>query len=181
MNNYISSINHFDSFYFCFHLILSWHKYLYFIYTQTGTLIMIFGVTRPSIALFVGLRYLFTQFDIPVRRWDIDKIIGIWLVNLIISSLSPCTIHYIIKSSHNFIIIIIKTEGFDYIKCEPVIFYSVCLKFSHFSQLSFIQYTGLCVFSLLSWIYDICHDMFKSFNHHQVGSINRQPLLRVRS
>ena len=58
---------------------------------------------------------------------------------------------------------------------------SVCLRLRQFSQLSFIQYKGLCVFSLpnspvmIVWMCTLC------YYHHQIGSMNHYPLFRVRS
>ena len=57
---------------------------------------------------------------------------------------------------------------------------SVLVRLSIFSQLSVIQYMGLCVFSLpnslvIERIYTL------SYYHHQIGSMNYYPLFRVRS
>ena len=58
---------------------------------------------------------------------------------------------------------------------------SVWLRLSIFSQLSIIQYMGLCVFSLpislvmIEMIYTFSH------HHHQIGSMNYYPLFRARS
>ena len=59
---------------------------------------------------------------------------------------------------------------------------SVCLRLILSSQLSFIQYTGLCVFSLLNspvMIVRMC--TLSYYHHHQIGDMNLQPLFRVRS
>ena len=58
---------------------------------------------------------------------------------------------------------------------------SVWVRLSIFSQLSIIQYMGLCVFSL-----PICLVMIEmiytlSYYHHQIGSMNYYPLFRARS
>ena len=49
---------------------------------------------------------------------------------------------------------------------------SVCLRLRQFSQLSFIQYTGLCVFSLPSSPVMIVRMCTLSYYHHQIGSMN---------
>ena len=49
---------------------------------------------------------------------------------------------------------------------------SVCLRFRQFSQLSFIQYMGLCVFSLPNSPVMIVRMCALSYYHHQIGSIN---------
>ena len=57
----------------------------------------------------------------------------------------------------------------------------VCLRLSLFSQLSFIQYVRLCVFSLLNFPVMIARMCTLSFHHHQIGSMNHWPLFRARS
>ena len=58
---------------------------------------------------------------------------------------------------------------------------SVCLRLRLFSQLSFIQYIGLCVFSLPNSPVMIVRMCILSYYHHQIGSMNHEPLFRVRS
>ena len=58
---------------------------------------------------------------------------------------------------------------------------SVCLRLRRFSQLSFIQYLGLCVFSLPNSPVTIVRMCALSYYHHQTGSMNHWPLFRVRS
>ena len=58
---------------------------------------------------------------------------------------------------------------------------SVCLRLRQFSQLSCIQYMGLCVFSLPISPVMIVRMCTLSYYHHQTGSMNHQPLFRVRS
>ena len=58
---------------------------------------------------------------------------------------------------------------------------SVCQRFRQFSQLSFIQYMGLCVFSLPNSPVMIVRMCTLSYHHHPTGSMNREPLFRVRS
>ena len=60
---------------------------------------------------------------------------------------------------------------------------SVCLRLILSSQLSFIQYMGLCVFSLLNSPVMIVRMCILSYyhHHHQIGDMNHQPLFRVRS
>ena len=48
---------------------------------------------------------------------------------------------------------------------------SVCLRFRQFSQLSFIQYMGLCVFSLPNSPVMIVRVCTLSYYHHQIGSM----------
>ena len=49
---------------------------------------------------------------------------------------------------------------------------SVCLRLRQFSQLSFIQYMGLCVFSLPNSPVMITRMCTLSYYHHQTGSMN---------
>ena len=58
---------------------------------------------------------------------------------------------------------------------------SVCVRLSIFSQLSTIQYMGLCVFSLRISLVMIERINTMSYYHHQIGSMNYYPLFRVRS
>ena len=58
---------------------------------------------------------------------------------------------------------------------------SVWLRLSIFSQLSIIQYMGLCVFSLPISLVMIERIYTLSYYHHQIGSMNYYPLFRVRS
>ena len=57
-----------------------------------------------------------------------------------------------------------------------------CVRLSIFSQLSIIQYVGLCVFSLPIFICDDWENIYTlSYYYHQIGSMNYCPLFRVRS
>ena len=58
---------------------------------------------------------------------------------------------------------------------------NVCLRLRQFSQLSFIQYMGLCVFSLSYSPVMIVIICSLSYYHHHIGSMNHWPLFRVRS
>ena len=58
---------------------------------------------------------------------------------------------------------------------------SVWVRLSIFSQLSIIQYMGLCVFSLPISLVMIERIYTLSYYHHQIGSMNYYPLFRVRS
>ena len=58
---------------------------------------------------------------------------------------------------------------------------SVCLRLRQFFLLSFIQYMGLCVFSLPNSPVMIVRMCTLSYYHHQTGSMNHKPLFRVRS
>ena len=49
---------------------------------------------------------------------------------------------------------------------------SVCLKLRQFFQLSFIQYTRLCVFSLPNSSVTIARMCTLSYYHHRIGSMN---------
>ena len=57
----------------------------------------------------------------------------------------------------------------------------VWVRLSIFSQLSIIQYVGLCVFSLPISFVMIERLYILSYYHHQIGSMNYYPLFRVRS
>ena len=50
---------------------------------------------------------------------------------------------------------------------------SVCLRLRQLSQLSYIQYMGLCVFSLSNYPVMIMRMCTLSYYHHQTGSMNR--------
>ena len=59
---------------------------------------------------------------------------------------------------------------------------SVWVRLSIFSQLSIIQYMGLCVFSLpisLTVMIEMIYTLY--YYHHQIGSMNYYPLFRARS
>ena len=58
---------------------------------------------------------------------------------------------------------------------------SVWVRLSIFSQLSIIQYMGLCVFSLPISFVMIERIYTLSYYHHQIGSMNFYQLFRVRS
>ena len=58
---------------------------------------------------------------------------------------------------------------------------SVWVRLSIFSQLSIIQYMGLCVFSLPILLVMIDRIYTLSYYHHQIGSMNYYPLFRVGS
>ena len=58
---------------------------------------------------------------------------------------------------------------------------SVWVRLSINSQLSIIQYMGLCVLSLLISFVMIERIYILSYYHHQIGSMNHYPLFRVRS
>ena len=59
---------------------------------------------------------------------------------------------------------------------------SVWVRLSIFSQLSVIQYMGLCVFSLpISLVMMVRIYALSYYHHHQIGSTNYYPLFRVRS
>ena len=58
---------------------------------------------------------------------------------------------------------------------------SVWVRLSIFSQLSILQYMGLCVFSLPISLVMIEMIYTLSYYHHQIGSMNYYPLFRARS
>ena len=58
---------------------------------------------------------------------------------------------------------------------------SVWVRLSIFSQLSIIQYMGLCVFSLPTSLVMIERIHTLSYYHHQIGSMNYHPWFSVRS
>ena len=79
--------------------------------------------------------------------------------------------HFVVEPRHKFNNIIMPVR---------YMLSSVWVSFSIFSQLSIIQYMGLCVFSLpisLVMIERICTI---SYYHHQIGGVNYHPLFRVR-
>ena len=58
----------------------------------------------------------------------------------------------------------------------------VWVRLSIFSQLSIIQYVGLCVFQFTHSPGDDWENIYTlSYYHHQIGSMNYYPLFRVRS
>ena len=58
---------------------------------------------------------------------------------------------------------------------------SMWVRLNIFSQLSIIQYMGLCVFSLPISLVMVERIYTLSYYHHQIGSMNYYPLFRVRS
>ena len=72
------------------------------------------------------------------------------------------------------------SEDIELIKCLSDIFCRVC-EWDIFSQLSIIQYMGLCVFSLPISLVMIEMIYTLSYYHHQIGSMNYYPLFRARS
>ena len=59
---------------------------------------------------------------------------------------------------------------------------SVWVRFCIFSQLSIVEYVGLCVFSLTYYLCDDWENIYTlSYHHHQIGNMNYYPLLRARS
>ena len=61
------------------------------------------------------------------------------------------------------------------------IYFVECVRLNIFSQLSIIQYMGLCVFSLPIPFVMIERIYTLSYYHHQIGSMNYYPLCRVKS
>ena len=58
---------------------------------------------------------------------------------------------------------------------------SVWVRLSIFSQLSIIQYVGLCIFSLFISFVMIERIYIYYYHHHQIGSMDYYPLFRVKS
>ena len=68
-----------------------------------------------------------------------------------------------------------------YIMPVRYILSSVWMRLSIFSQLSIIQYMGLCIFILPISLLMIERIYTLSYYHHQIGSMNYYPLFRVKS
>ena len=65
------------------------------------------------------------------------------------------------------------SEGIELLKClVSYMLPSVCLRLRQFSQLSFVRYMGLCVFSLPNSPAMIMRMCTLSYYHHQIGSMN---------
>ena len=76
------------------------------------------------------------------------------------------------------------SEDIELLNIEIFVIYilsSVWVRLSIFSQLSIIQYMGLCVFSLPISLVMIERIYTLSYWHHQIGNMNYYPLFRVRS
>ena len=75
------------------------------------------------------------------------------------------------------------SEDIELIKRLSDIFLSIVwLRYSIFSQLSIIQYAGLCAFSLPIKPCDVWEYVYAlSYYHNQIGSMSFYPLFRVRS
>ena len=73
------------------------------------------------------------------------------------------------------------SEDIEFVKCLSDTFCRVCESLSIFSQLSIIQYMGLCVFSLPISLVMIERIYTLSYYYHQIGSMIYYPLFRVRS
>ena len=72
-------------------------------------------------------------------------------------------------------------ESIALLKCLSCMCCQVCVKLYWFSHLSFIQCTGMCVFSLLNYFVMIVRMCTLSYYHHQTESMNHWPLFRVRT
>ena len=91
----------------------------------------------------------------------------------------------VIRTLHFFIIVIMQTF-LTVLNCwyaSPMYSVSsVCLGLGWFSQLSFMQYMGLCLFNLPIFSYDDCENICTwSYYHHQIGSMTRLQLFWVMS
>ena len=134
--------------------------------------------------------------------WDVCCIIFCHLLHIhsgktgILFSLSLCSLWWVqifgyvlacrsypfVCTLHHLIIIIVQTYLRTLnIECLSDIFCRVCVSLSIFSQLSIIQYMGLCVFSSPISLVMIERIYALSFYDHQIGSMNYYPLFRVRS
>ena len=70
-------------------------------------------------------------------------------------------------------------EDIEFIKYLQIYFVK-CVRVSIFSQLSIIQYMGLCVFSSPTSLVMIERVYALSYHHHQIASMNYNPLFRFR-
>ena len=61
------------------------------------------------------------------------------------------------------------------------VYFVECVRLGIFSQLYIIQYMGVCVFSSPIFVVMIERIYTLSYHHHEIGSMNYYPLLRVRS
>ena len=73
------------------------------------------------------------------------------------------------------------SDDIELIKCLSDILSSVWVRLSIFSQLSIIQYMGLCVFSIPISLVMIERIYTLSYYHNQIGCMNYYPWFRVRS
>ena len=99
----------------------------------------------------------------------------------IVGYVLACMSYSFVCTLHHLGIIIVQT----YLKtlnlqnaCQ--IYFVEYVRLSILSQLSIIQYVGLCVFSLpISLV--MIERIYMSYHHHQIGGVNYYPLFRVRS
>ena len=96
-----------------------------------------------------------------------------------------CRSYSFVCTLHHLIIIIVQTLSEDITYKMPVRYNlsSVWVRLGISSQLSIIQYVGLCVFSLpISFVMiERIYIYTLSYYHHQIGSMNYYPLFRARS
>ena len=78
-----------------------------------------------------------------------------------------CRLHHLIIITMHFL-----SEGIELLKCLSGICCRVCVRLRQFSQLSFIHYMGLCVFSVPNSPVMIVRMRTLSYYHHQAGSMN---------
>ena len=105
-----------------------------------------------------------------------------WWVQ-IVGYVLACRSYSVVCTWHDLIFIIGKTYRKilkTYKMPVRYILSSVWVRLNIFSQLSVIQYMGLCVFSLPISLVMMERIYALSYNHHQIGSINYYPLFRVR-
>ena len=86
--------------------------------------------------------------------------------------------HSFICTLHHLIIIIVQTYLKILTACQLYLVECVS-KISAFSQLSILQYVGLCVFSLPIYPVMIGRIYTLSYHNHQIGRMNFYPLFRV--
>ena len=79
------------------------------------------------------------------------NLFSLWLCSLwwvqIVGHVLACRSHVFVCTLHHLIIIIVQTENIEHMKCLSDILSGVWVRLSIFSQLSILQYLGLCVFS----------------------------------
>ena len=114
--------------------------------------------------------------------WFPLLIFSLWYLQMI-GYIIACRSCLFVCRLHRLIIIIMQNylKGIEWLKRLTVVCCRVCLRLRQFSQLSFIQYMGLCIFSLPNSDVMILRMCTLSYYHHQIGSMNHQPLFRVRS
>ena len=107
---------------------------------------------------------------------------SLWWVQ-IFGYVLACRLCSFVCTLHHLIIMIVQTylRILNLYNACQIYLSSAWVRLSIFSQLSIIQYMGLCVFSLPISLVMIERIYTLSYYHHQIGSMNYCPLFRVRS